>query len=83
MEIQKEITCKKVAHEFFCDDCGKSIGSYVELDDGYYPQLGLYQQKIFINDTWYKFEATYCDSCARNKTKQLITAFWYLGFKEE
>jgi len=36
-KIEKK--CIELKHNIFCDNCGKSLGSTVELEDGYYPKL--------------------------------------------
>ena len=40
-KIEKK--CIELKHNFFCDNCGKSLGSTVELEDGYYPELGEFE----------------------------------------
>ena len=79
METVKTIRGDRKAHNFFCDNCGKELGSSVEYDDGYYAQCGEYEQKIYIDD-WYEIKANYCKDCAEKKTQEIISAIKAIGF---
>ena len=66
-ETREQITRTRITHTFYCDMCGKEIGSSTEYEDGYYQKLGKYSEKVFINHTWYTLEKCLCNHCAEKQ----------------
>ena len=67
-------------HKFYCDMCKKFIGESEEDDDGYYEELGTYEQSFLIGH-WYKLNMCLCKDCREKKNKEIITTIKSLGFK--
>ena len=81
--IETEVFERQI-HKFSCDGCGNDLGSSVECDDGYYEQLGEYEQKFYIlNNGRYAIKANYCKKCAEKKTQEIVSALEALGFYKE
>lgn len=57
-----KITTERIEHHFWCDECGGYMGHTEELDDGYYPRLGEYEFKFYL-DGWYRLKKTVCPAC--------------------
>lgn len=81
MERIKKIKTTKNMYEYYCDNCGKLIGTSLEYDDGWVEPLGEFVQEVNI-DGWYKLEKCLCDECARKETERIIKTLKCLGFKE-
>ena len=79
--LESVMRCRKI-HTFICDGCGEIIGESEEYEDGYYAEIGEYEQKACIDEKWYIHKATYCQECASNKTKAVIAALKSIGFTE-
>jgi hypothetical protein len=64
----------KRIHKFYCDSCGKFLGSSKELPDCYFEKLGEYRQCFYVQEenSWYKLEKNLCDDCKNNFNKKLI-----------
>lgn len=50
-QIKRKKEIIKITHEFYCDNCGKFLGSSEEWDDGYYEELGSFENKLYINES--------------------------------
>lgn len=77
-----EKKCIELKHNFFCDNCGKELGSTVELEDGYYPELGEFELSFNL-DGWYKVKAHFCDQCRKEFIESLKTQLINMGFKKD
>ena len=73
-----EKTIIEPVHEFYCDCCGKFLGSSEELDDGYYVEIGKKSWKY--GDL--KLKGHYCDSCTVEVGERIEEALRCLGFKD-
>lgn len=84
MEKVKEIenTYIELEHLFFCDSCGKSLGSVVEYPDGYYPKFGEFKLSFRLPDGWYKVEKNFCDKCREEFIESLRTKLINVGFEK-
>lgn len=82
MTKTKKIKSTTNVVEFYCDNCKKFLGESEEFDDGYVPELGEYEQEIFINNDWYRIEKNLCDECKQKLTKDIIDSLKKLGFKK-
>ena len=51
VEEQRIESAKKI-HHFYCDDCGKYLGSSEEYPDGYYEEIGLLELGFYLSDGW-------------------------------
>ena len=83
MEKVKE-TIKKVKqyeHSFYCDDCGKYLGTSQEYDDGWYEEFGEFELKFHI-DGWYRINKCLCDDCRKKFIENLKVALKNLGFNK-
>ena len=65
-------------HEFYCDYCGKFLGSSEELDDGYFEEIGKRSWKYYD----LKMEGHYCDNCTVKKGEMIEKTLKGVGFKE-
>lgn len=81
--IKTPITKEKIEHRFTCDICGKEIGISTEYDDGYYENIGSYEQSIYVCGVWYKYKKTLCKSCQNVITSKMIMALKDIGFEPE
>ena len=83
MEKTKEIVreIKKYEHSFYCDECGKHLGTSIEYDDGWYQDFGEFEIKIYING-WYHIKKCLCDKCRYEFVEKLKTDLYKLGFKK-
>lgn len=79
-EIIKEV--KQYEHSFYCDECGKHLGTSTEYDDGWYQDFGELEIKIYI-DGWYRIKKCLCDNCRYNFIEKLKTYLGVLGFEKE
>lgn len=92
---KEQVTTTKITHVITCDVCGKEINKSVELEDGYFENVGKYEQSFQIwpaggrvGTRWgehpmtCRFKADLCTECAKNKTQDIITALYDLGFRE-
>ena len=79
----EQITVTHRVHEFYCDDCGKLLGSCVECDDGYYKQFGEYERSAFVSRNRMKLKKHLCDKCALAMTQKIEAALRELGFRPE
>ena len=75
-------TIKDTTHHFYCDECNKYLGKTKEYDDGYYPKLGEFELKFYING-WYKVEKCFCDKCKEKFIKKTCDTLTDLGFEAE
>lgn len=80
MERIKKIKTTKKMYEYYCDNCGKLIGTSLEYDDGWVEPLGEFVQKVYIG-SWYELKKCLCDACARKEKEKIITTIQSLGFK--
>lgn len=78
-EIIKEI--KRYEHSFYCDECGKYLGTSQEYDDGWYKSFGEFEIKFYI-DEWYRIRKHLCDECRRSFIENLKVALKNMGFKK-
>ena len=53
-------------HKFYCDICETFLGESKEFSDGYYFELGEFEQSVCINDVgWYKVKMNLCEECRK------------------
>ena len=72
---------KTLWHQFYCDVCGKHLGTSRESDDGRYKKYGLFESKVDFDARMYKITLHLCPQC-RDKTKEKIAkGIMALGFK--
>ena len=81
--VKKPITTMRSEHHFECDLCGKYIGMSLELEDGYYEQLGKYSRSFYIDKEWYEINKTLCEDCQKVITSKLIMALKDIGFEKK
>lgn len=95
--ISSEITVTQNTHKFFCDECNEFLGETTEYEDGYYNELGKYDQNIYVyshgkfssdssqksNPGWFILNQCLCKSCSENKTKKIIEVLTELGFNPD
>ena len=82
MEKTKEIKIEQIkyTHVFYCDGCNKELGQSEEYDDGYYEEIGEYEQTAFIKGVgWFKLKRHFCRDCADKIAAKLIE----VGFEAE
>lgn len=80
----KVIKEKQIIHSLYCCRCGKHLGDSKEYDDGYYVNIGEFEQHININDKgWFKFTANFCNKCREKFISELIAILESKGFKKD
>ena len=77
--IKKIVEVEDVVHEFYCDDCNKHLGTSYECDDGWYDELGRFEQKVYVNG-WLYFRKCLCDKCKYETINKLRTNLFDFGF---
>ena len=80
--VKKPITTIRHEHYFECDLCGKPIGMSLELEDGYYEELGLCEIDIYIDD-WYRYRKILCEECQKIIASKVVMALIDIGFERE
>ena len=50
-------------HSFYCDECGKHLGTSKVYDDGWYESFGELELSFYI-DGWYRLKTHLCSDCA-------------------
>lgn len=79
----------KRTHTFYCDGCGELIGSKDEYDDGYYDEIGAYEQSMYVKliynapGGWYSVKKHLCPDCATKMSNDIIAKLEELGFVKE
>jgi hypothetical protein len=73
--IIKEVTAKKVYHNFYCDHCDKFLDTCIEADDGYYrdPNGGNEVRMCMPFDTSNPFVGLLCDDCMKEFRDKIDT----------
>lgn len=84
----ENITSKEVAsvlkiHHFYCDMCGKHLGTTREYDDGYYATIGDYDLEFNVNSEWYRLHYNLCVECRAKKRQDIIDTLLSVGFVKE
>ena len=75
-------TIEVINHLFYCDRCGKHLGTVEEYDDGWYETLGEFEQSFFIRpDGWYRVEKCFCEDCKVAFLEELKTTLQSMGFE--
>lgn len=75
--------------EFYCDECGKYLGTSTEYDDGYIPipvEVKSLHERLYLDSQqiWYKFDGgELCYSCYVSKRDDLIDGLRKIGFASE
>ena len=67
----------RMKHKFYCDDCEKYLGTSVEYDDGYYPQIGEYYFRYHNMHV----KKHLCDECKEKFENKITTFLKELGFR--
>lgn len=85
MEKQEKIEkkCIEIKHNFFCDNCEEYLGSTVEYEDGYYPELGEFNLSFNLPDGWYKAKGHFCNKCKEEFIESLKTKLVNMGFQKD
>lgn len=80
--ITEIIEVEENEHEFYCDECGKYIGTSYEYDDGWYDELGEFELACNING-WLRLKKCLCDKCAHEFINKVRTVLFDIGFEVE
>ena len=78
---ERKIERVERGHDFYCDRCGKYLGSSEEYDDGYYHKIGNFELKLYT-DKWLVLNKHYCNECRRQFLSKLNLILKELGFGE-
>lgn len=70
-------------HHFYCDDCGKHLGSSQEYDDGWYEELGEFELKMRLPQGCYILKKCLCDECKEKYPVKLQSILEDIGFKKD
>lgn len=79
-EVVREV--REYEHSFYCDECGKHLGTSKEHSDGWYEEFGGLELKIYING-WYRLNKCLCDECRYKFLEKFKTDLFDLGFKKD
>lgn len=74
-------TVEVVTHEFYCDDCGKHLGTSEEYDDGWYDEIGMFQLVIPVDGRLH-LEKYLCDNCREKFLNDFKATLENMGFKK-
>ena len=78
----KETKSTTYYHIFYCDDCGKKLGTSKEYDDGYYDEYGSLELSFYLEDDgWYKVKKCFCEKCKEKYATNLIETLKKYGFE--
>ena len=92
MEKIKEEIVQRTSrtHEFYCDNCGEFLGSTIEYDDGYAPEINNYIASINIpldcnhgigaKSAYYSLNKHYCNSCLNDFISKIHNVLINFGF---
>lgn len=71
-------------HTFYCDECGKELGTSEEYDDGYYDEYGSFELSFNLEDDgWYRVKKCLCEECKEKYLANLIDTLKKYGFEKE
>lgn len=79
-EVIKEV--KIYEHSFYCDECGKYLGTSQEYEDGWYKDIGELEMKFYI-DGWYTIRKHLCGECRKSFISNLKVSLLNMGFKKD
>lgn len=82
MEKETRTTYQKelIEHSFYCDECGKYLGTSKEYDDGWYKKFGEFELRVYVND-WYHINKCLCENCENKFVSKVRAALKDMGFK--
>ena len=85
MEKLETRTCtrEETTHHFYCDGCDEYLGETHEYDDGWYPDLGEFELKFFVNGNWYEINKCFCDECKEKFLQKVEKTLVELGFEKQ
>lgn len=83
MEKTKTVitTIERIEHKFYCDGCGKHLGTSREDDSRFFEKFGHYTNHIRIGEEWYYVEKNFCDECEEKYLVELEEALKNFGFR--
>ena len=81
-------TVVREEHSFYCDDCGKHLGTSQEYEDGYYQTFGEFEQSFCLKHSnmwngkseWFELKKCLCDECKEKTLLRIKSALLDLGF---
>ena len=84
MEKTKTVimTIERIEHKFYCDRCGKHLGTSQEDDDRYFEKFGSYTNSIRIGEEWYYVKKNFCDECEEKYLTELAEVLKDFGFNK-
>ena len=69
-------------HSFYCDECGKYLGTSEEFDDGYFASFGDLLIDIYVGNR-YILKKCLCEDCTNKLREKIKLSLIELGFKED
>ena len=78
----KTLEVERCEHSFYCDECGKYIGTSEEYEDGWYDELGDFELSFYIDD-WYRVHKCLCSNCAKKFLSNLKNCLKDIGFERD
>ena len=82
-QVERIVERTKIEHEFYCDECGKFIGTSEEYDDGYYAKIGEAKWHYNGDKGWLAKRGNYCAECRAKIGASIDDALLKLGFVRE
>lgn len=81
----KKIEVEERKHIFYCDNCKEKIGESIEYDDGYYEEIGKYEETYNSRNVvgYYRLNLHLCDKCKIVYNNKIIEAITKIGFKKD
>lgn len=78
-EIHRMVAVTETVHHFYCDECGKHIGSSIERD-GDYDEYGGVGLQVLFDSCWYHLSKCLCEKCRENFMKKTMNTLAAMGF---
>lgn len=77
-------TVTETIHHFYCDGCGKLLGSTKEHDDGWYGQHGFFYINWLVPENdWFKLNKHFCEKCKQEFCDKLRNSLESFGFVKD
>lgn len=74
-------TIEERKHLFYCDECGEFLGETYEHEDGWYPEKGEFELRLYV-DGWLAIDKHLCDECRKNLIENIRSVLKNIGFSK-
>ena len=81
---KETITIERYKHSFYCDECGKHLGTSEENDEAWYRVFGDFRASFYIDtSSRCSIKKHLCDECREKFVAKIISTLVSIGFEEE